>query len=112
MRWKLKSPDAFPEFDRAMSELKAAIYEGFGELGVDLGLGKLFEKNDAKQFADKFRAYRYCLRAYPLHRWADLERDYVLKTREVDKTRDGARRVVLYAYKRVDLAALLDATKK
>lgn len=74
-RWKPKDPGIFSP------AWHAAMIAGVGERVLQTGLRG---KAEARVYADRFRAFRMCLRHFSSYRAAAVERDFDCKLRTVE----------------------------
>lgn len=89
--WRLRPPDAFPPIFRQLLDLawKSATLDRDGEsLRYDIASG--LTKPQARNLADRFHCFRWCLRQYPLHPLHHIERDWEVKLRKLTEP-DGIR---------------------
>ncbi len=102
MNWILRSPDRFPEFSRLMESLMEQIQRGVVEPWAPFPPTRADKIRD---FRERFRCFRWNLRQYSLHRWAWVERDWVLKTK-IAKAPGDVAYIIVYAYPRVTVNSL------
>ena len=95
MRWNLKSPGNFPANWHSMLE------RGIGE--YYLGFGR--DEREARALADRFRHFRFCLRAFPGYAASAIERNFLVKLKTT-KNEEGFFDVFVIIKERLDLTSV------
>jgi len=73
-RWKLRSPDKFPpEFNLTVRKAYIECLSSPDGVSARHTIASGLERSRARQLADKFRCYRWCLRQYTGHALHEVE---------------------------------------